>query len=101
MSQPWKALDVSVLHKIILENILGIDEEKQAGGNYLEYVKDAGNKIDELITELDQGNKQVAFLMNPPKMQQIQQVAEQGERMPQKSTYFYPKIFTGMTINKL
>lgn len=100
-SPAWRSLDVSVLHKLILERLLGIDEAKLAKGENVEYVKDTGNKVDELISKIDSGEKQVVFFMNPPKIEQIQMVADQGERMPQKSTYFYPKIYTGLTINKL
>jgi len=101
MSSAWKALDVSVLHKLILEGILGIDEKKLAEGANIGYVKDAGDEINELIAKVDSGQKQVVFFMSPPKMQRIQMVTDAGERMPQKSTYFYPKMYTGLTINKL
>ncbi len=101
MSSAWKSLDVFVLHKLILEGILGIDEKKLAEGANIEYVKGAGDEIDELIAKVDSGQKQVVFFMNPPKMQQIRMVTEVGEKMPQKSTYFYPKMYTGLTISKL
>ncbi|MHC4586710.1 MAG: DUF1015 domain-containing protein [Planctomycetota bacterium] len=101
MSPVWRTLDVSILHKLILEKILGIDEERLAKGENLQYVKDTPNAIDESISQVDSGNKQAAFFMNPVKMQQLKLVTEAGERMPQKSTYFYPKIFTGLTIQKL
>jgi len=101
MSPAWRTLDVSILHKLILEKILGIDEERLAKGENLQYVKDTPNAIDESISQVDSGNKQAAFFMNPVKMQQLKQVTEAGERMPQKSTYFYPKVFTGLTIQKL
>ncbi|MHC4537934.1 MAG: DUF1015 domain-containing protein [Planctomycetota bacterium] len=101
MSPAWRHLDVSILHKLILEKILGIDEEKLAKGENLQYVKDTLNAIDESISQVDSGHKQAAFFMNPVKMQQLKLVTEAGERMPQKSTYFYPKIFTGLAIQKL
>jgi uncharacterized protein (DUF1015 family) len=101
MSPAWKSLDVSVLHKLILEGIMGIDEKKLTEGENIEYVKDTGDKIDELVGKVESGQKQAVFFMNPPKMQQIQMVVEAGERMPQKSTYFYPKMYSGLTINKL
>ena len=101
MSGPWKSLDVSVLHKLILEKILGIGEKKLAGGTQLEYIKDTDNAIDESIARVDAGQKQAAFFMNPVKMQQLKMVTAAGEKMPQKSTYFYPKVYTGLTINKL
>ena len=100
-SAAWRTLDVSILHKLILEQILGIDEEKLAKGENLQYVKDTPNAIDDSISQVDSGNKQAAFFMNPVKMQQLKLVTDAGERMPQKSTYFYPKIFTGLTIQKL
>ncbi len=100
-SGPWKSLDVSVLHKLILEKLLGIDEKQLATGGNIEYVKDTDNAIDESITKVDKGQKQLAFFMNPVKMQHLKMVTDAGEKMPQKSTYFYPKIYTGLTINKL
>jgi uncharacterized protein (DUF1015 family) len=100
-SRPWRSLDVSVLHKLILAELLDIREKQLAEGSNLEYVKDNSNAINELIAEIDRGQKQVVFFMNPTKIEQIKMVADHGERMPQKSTYFYPKIYTGLTINKL
>jgi uncharacterized protein (DUF1015 family) len=101
MSSPWKSLDVSVLHKLILEAILGIGEKLLATGGKVEYVKDSENAVDILIEEIDTGRKQLAFFMNPAKMHQIEMVTAAGEKMPQKSTFFYPKMYTGLTINKL
>jgi len=101
MSSAWKALDVSVLHKLILEKLLDIDEERLVKGENLQYVKDTPNAIDQSISQVDAGHKQAAFFMNPVKMQQLTMVTDAGERMPQKSTYFYPKIYTGLMIQKL
>jgi uncharacterized protein (DUF1015 family) len=101
MSPAWKTLDVSILHKLILEELLGIDQEKLAEGENLQYVKDTPNAIAGSIAKIDAGQKQVAFFMNPVKLQQLKMVTQAGERMPQKSTYFYPKVYTGLTINKL
>jgi len=101
MSPAWKTLDVSILHKLILEELLGIDQERLAEGENLQYVKDTPNAITDSIAQIDAGQKQAAFFMNPIKMQQLKMVTEAGERMPQKSTYFYPKVYTGLTINKL
>jgi uncharacterized protein (DUF1015 family) len=101
MSKPWRALDVAVLHKLIIEKHLGINDELLAKGGQIDYVKDNSGAVDEIIAHVDSGTKQAAFFLNPPKIQQVQRVAEQGERMPQKSTFFYPKVFTGLTIQKL
>ncbi len=101
MSMAWRELDVSILHKLILEKILGINEERIVKGENLEYVKDTPNAIDESISQVDAGHKQAAFFMNPIKTQQLKMVTDASERMPQKSTYFYPKVYTGLTIQKL
>jgi uncharacterized protein (DUF1015 family) len=101
MSPAWRSLDVSILHKLILEELLGIDEEKLARNENIEYMKDTANAIDDSISQVDQGQKQAAFFMNPVKMNQLMKVTDAGERMPQKSTYFYPKVYTGLTIHKL
>lgn len=99
-SSAWRSLDVAVLHKLILEQLLGIGEKQLAAKTNLDYVKDTPGAIDESIAKVDAGEKQAAFFMNPPKTEQIQRVADAGEKMPQKSTYFYPKIYSGLTINK-
>jgi uncharacterized protein (DUF1015 family) len=101
MSPAWRTLDVSILHKLILEKLLGINEEKLTKREILQYVKDTPNAIDQIISEVDSGNKQAAFFLNPIKMQQLKKVTDANERMPQKSTYFFPKIYTGLTIQKL
>jgi uncharacterized protein (DUF1015 family) len=101
MSDAWKSLNVSVLHKLVLEKLLGIGEKELASGGNVEYVKDAGSAVDESIAKVDAGRKQVAFFVKPPKMQQLKMVTDAGEKMPQKSTFFYPKVHTGLTINKL
>lgn len=100
-SSAWRSLDVSVLHKFVLEKLLGVGEEQLASGGNVEYVKDTPNAVGESIAKVDNGQKQVVFFMNPVKMKQIEMVTAAGEKMPQKSTYFYPKIHTGLTINKL
>jgi uncharacterized protein (DUF1015 family) len=100
-SEAWRSLDVSVLQKLVLEGVLAIGEDKAGDPNYVQYVKDRPNAIDEMIASVDAGHKQIAFFTNPVKMQQLVKVTDAGERMPQKSTYFYPKMYTGLTIQKL
>jgi len=99
-SDAWKKLDVAVLHKLIIEKQLGIDENMQAAGGYIEYVKDSGDKINRIIENVDNNSRQLGLFMNPPRLEQIADVAKQSDRMPQKSTYFYPKMFTGLTVDK-
>lgn len=100
-SDAWRSLDLSVLHKLVLERLLGLDEEKMGNADYVEYVKDIPNALTEVLECIDAGRKQVAFFTNPLKMRQLTGVTEAGERMPHKSTYFYPKMYTGLTIQKL
>ena len=101
MSAAWRELDVSVLQKLVLQNLLAFDEDKMGDPRHVAYVKDRPNAINELIAEIDAGRKQIAFFTNPIKMPQLVRVTEAGERMPHKSTYFYPKMYTGLTIQKL
>ncbi len=100
-SEAWRSLDVSVLQKLVLEDLLDIGEKRMGDPNYVQYVKDRPNAIHEMIDSVDAGRMQIAFFTNPVKMQQLVKVTDAGERMPQKSTYFYPKMYTGLTIQKL
>lgn len=100
-SEAWRSLDVSVLQKLVLENVLAINADKMGDPDSVQYVKDRPNAIHEMIDSVDAGRKQIAFFTNPVKMQQLVKVTDAGERMPQKSTYFYPKMYTGLTIQKL
>ena len=96
-SEAYKGLDVTVLHSLILENILGIDKENMAKQINLKYTRDK----DEAIANVKNGNANCAFIINPTKVTEIKDVALAGEKMPQKSTYFYPKLITGLVMNNL
>lgn len=97
VSKASQGLDVSVLHTLILENIMGIDAENMAKQINLTYVK----RLDEAVAEVDEGRANCAFILNPTKISEICEVSSAGEKMPQKSTYFYPKLITGLVMNKL
>ena len=104
-SDSWKKLDVTILHWLILERYLGIDEEKLAGGtigggSFVEYIKGIGDAVEGSIEAVN-GGAQAVFFMNPTKVSEVEAVAGNFEIMPQKSTFFYPKVYTGFTINKL
>ncbi len=101
MSTHSKTLDLTVLHKLVLEGLLGIDKERLAKGENIQYVKDTPSAIDDSIAQVDSGQKQIAFFMNPVKIKELKAVTDAGERMPQKATYFYPKVYSGLTIYKL
>ena len=90
-------LDVPVLHHEILGAWLGIDEDAVRGEQFIEYVRGA----DQAIARVREGGAQVAFLLNPTPIGDMARVAFSGGVMPQKSTDFYPKLLTGMTIYRL
>ena len=101
ISAAARGLDVNILHKLILEKVLGIGAEQSASQSNIEYIKDTGDGINKSIDKVDAGRSQVAFFMNATRIEQVKAVAAAGEKMPQKSTFFYPKIYTGLVINKL
>lgn len=101
MSAAALKLDVNVLHKLILEKHLGICDAKLAGESHLVYIKDLGDAIDKSIAAVDSGESEGVFFMNATRIEQVQAIADAGEKMPQKSTFFYPKIFSGLTVRKL
>ncbi len=96
-SEAYSDLDVSVLHSFVLENALGIDKENMANQVNLRYTR----SLDEAIESVKNGAATAAFLINATKVSQIKAVALAGDKMPQKSTYFYPKLKTGLVMNVL
>lgn len=95
-SEAYRYLDVNVLHKLILEKHLGIDEENMKNQKNLVYMREAADAV----TAVKDGKYQCAFLINPTKVSEIREIASANEKMPQKSTYFWPKLVTGLVINK-
>lgn len=92
-SVAFRELDVTLLHTFIIEHILGGKDV----GCRLTYVKDAA----EGVATVRAGQHQMIFLLNPTRLDEVQAVAQAGEKMPQKSTYFYPKLYTGLVMRKL
>jgi uncharacterized protein (DUF1015 family) len=90
-------LDVSVLHGVVLEQALGIDRAAQEAQTHIEYVKDTAKALAKAAA----GEGQVAFLMHATRVEQVKAVADASEFMPQKSTFFYPKIASGVVINPI
>jgi uncharacterized protein (DUF1015 family) len=104
-SKDLRKLDVAILHSLILDRMLGIDKKKLAegtitGGGYVSYIKGIGDAVDESIKSV-KGESQAVFFMNPTRIDEVEAVSKNFEVMPQKSTFFYPKVYTGFTINKL
>jgi hypothetical protein len=92
-----RTTDVALLHMGILEPVLGITPEAQAAKTNIWYPQDAVAAL----RDLRSGKGQALFLMNGTPVAQVRAVAEAGEVMPQKSTFFYPKVLTGLAIHTL
>ena len=92
-----RQLDLSHLHSIILDRLLGLDAEKVREQTNLRYLRDSGEAVD----QVRRGEADVTFLTNPVTMEQLREVAFAGDVMPQKSTDFFPKLLSGLTIYAL
>ncbi len=92
-----RTTDVALLHMGILEPVLGITPEAQAAKTNIWYPQDAVASLKDLRS----GKGQALFLMNGTPVAQVREVAEAGEVMPQKSTFFYPKVLTGLAVHTL
>jgi uncharacterized protein (DUF1015 family) len=92
-----RQLDLSHLHTIILDKLLGLDAEKVREQTNIRYVRDAA----EAVEQVHRGEADITFLTNPVTMEQLREVAFAGSVMPQKSTDFYPKLLSGLTIYAL
>ena len=90
-----KDLDVTVLHAAVLRDILGISDEAQEQKRNLSYVREAS----EACQMVSNGQAQLAFLMNATRIEEVRGVARAGHTMPQKSSYFYPKLLSGLVLN--
>jgi len=92
-----RELDVSILHGLVFEKILGLrDFDVRAGGN-IEYTIDSEAAFDSVA----QGRADGAFFLNPPSILDVERVSDAGATMPEKSTYFFPKLLTGLVMNPL
>ena len=92
-----RQLDLSCLHSIVLDRLLGLDAEKVREQTNLRYLRDAAEAVD----QVRRAEADVVFLTNPVSMEQLKEVAFAGDVMPQKSTDFFPKLLSGLTIYAL
>ncbi|MDD5129930.1 MAG: DUF1015 domain-containing protein [Candidatus Omnitrophica bacterium] len=90
----YRSLDVAILNYLVLRNILKLDLDNLTG------IKYSPDPV-ELMKEVDDDHLSIAFFLNPVKIQQIINIAMSGNKMPPKSTYFYPKVLSGLVVNKL
>ena len=97
LSAPLRELDVSTLHLLILEHILGMSPEEQVSGATIRYTQDE----EAVLQALEKEDFQAAFILASTKKEEIQSIVASGEKMPQKSTYFYPKLSSGLIVNKI
>jgi hypothetical protein len=96
-SQTLRDLDVTALHAIVLQHLLGISPEAQERQENVRFEMDAGAAVNRVL----QGEFPLGFLVNPTPMWQVQAVAEGDETMPQKSTYFFPKLASGLVMRRI
>jgi uncharacterized protein (DUF1015 family) len=97
LSAPSRELEVSILHHLILEHILGLSPEQQTSGEAIWYSQDE----EAVLQALEKDDYQSAFVLNATKSADILAIVDGGETMPQKSTYFYPKLISGLVVNKI
>jgi uncharacterized protein (DUF1015 family) len=97
MPEPYRHLDTAVLEALVLRAALGMSEEDIADLRGLSYSKD----LDDAIDAVETGRADAGFFMRATPVEQVRRVAETGESMPPKSTYFYPKVPTGLVFNPL
>jgi uncharacterized protein (DUF1015 family) len=92
-----RRLDVMVLHRLVLEKGLGITPAAVRNESYLTYERE----MDKAIAAVENGRAQLACLLNPVRVEQVMEIALSGNVLPQKSTDFYPKLLSGLTIYRL
>ena len=95
--KPLRAIDAAVLEALVLAPLLGLDAEQFLTTDQVRYVRG----LDHATGMVDSGEASSAFLLRAPTVEQVQAVAASGRVMPQKSTYFFPKLATGFLLNPL
>lgn len=96
-SAAWRELDVAILEKVILQDVLGMTEHTLTAGQGVAYLKDN----EEAIAMVDAGTAQLAFFLLPTPVSAMLDIADAHDRMPRKSTYFIPKLPTGVVLRRL
>lgn len=97
LSPRQQQLDVTQLHKVVLEKLLGLSEETVRAGSNVRYLREAS----EALQQVGCGNADVAFLIKPVTLDQMKDISLNLEVMPQKSTDFYPKLLSGLAMYTL
>jgi uncharacterized protein (DUF1015 family) len=97
MSERMLELDVTVLTRLILMELLGLNHSQLDDESIMSY----SSRTDVALEAVRTGDCEAAFILNPTRIDQVKRIAEAGEIMPRKSTYFYPKVITGQVLNRL
>lgn len=97
MTERMLALDVTVLTRLVLMQLLGLTHEQLDDESVMRY----SSRVDAALAAVRSGECDAAFILNATRIDQVRQIAEAGEIMPRKSTYFYPKVVTGQVVNPL
>jgi uncharacterized protein (DUF1015 family) len=97
MPEPYRRLETAVLEAVFLRGALHMSEDDISHLHGLDYSK----SLDDAIERVESGEADAGFFMRPTPVEQVREVAETGESMPPKSTYFYPKVPTGLVFNPL
>jgi uncharacterized protein (DUF1015 family) len=91
------ALDATVLHSVVFQHLLGLSPEAVENEKNVTYARDAGDAVNRVLS----GEQQLAFLLNPTPMWQVEAVGDAGETMPQKSTLFHPRLPSGLVMREV
>ncbi len=96
-AENWRKLDVAILHSLIIDYILHVKTTASDIQAHIKFVKDDHKAID----LVNSNEYQLAFFLNPTKVDQVKDISNQGAVLPQKSTYFYPKALSGLVMLRL
>jgi len=96
LPEAMRVLDVTVLHSVLLGHLLGLSAESQARKENLDYPKSSDEALDRILAAKRPEDGQALFVMNATPMEQVRAAAIAGVRMPQKSTFFFPKLPSGL-----
>jgi len=90
----WRRLDVSILHELLIERVMGITRQQVEAKEYLDYFRN----LDQALAGVDAGQALCVFILNPTRIAEVKACSSRGEKMPQKSTDFYPKMISGLVL---
>jgi len=90
----WRQLDVSILHELLIERVMGITKKQVEAKEHIDYFRD----LDQALAQVDAGEAVCVFILNPTRIGEVKACSDRGEKMPQKSTDFYPKMISGLVM---